>query len=140
MTLKVVNDANDVIDELSMDGGREMWTPQRWTKFQPRLERWMSIWEETGKRRGLSPDAGYLLGTPQAGVADIVTATLWGTMTEKFPTIGHLLDAKAPATAGLTRRVRTEPSMVNLIAVSHEQFGDGYCGGEIEKSMRHVIK
>ena len=140
MTLKVVNDANDVIDELSQDGGREMWNAASWKKFQPRLGRWMSIWEETGRRHGLSADDGYLLGGTKAGVADIVTATLWGTVADRFPVIGRVLSDKAPAVAGLTRRLMAEPSLANLAAVSRTQFGDSYCGGEIEKSMKRVIK
>ncbi len=140
MTLKVVNDANDVIDELTLDGGREMWSPQRWHEFRPRLGRWMSIWEETGKRHGLTARAGFLLGGTKAGVADLVTATLWGTMVEKLPVIGGLLDEKAPACAGLVKRVLAEPAMVNLVAVSRERFGDSYCGGEVEKSMKRAIR
>jgi glutathione S-transferase len=140
LSLKVVNDANDVIDELSLDGGKQMWSPQRWQEFQPRLERWMAIWEETGRRHGLTTEAGHLLGGARPGVADIVTATLWGTLAEKFPAIGRILDKQAPAVAGLTRRLMAEPALANLAAVSREQFGDSYCGGEIEKSMRRVIR
>ena len=55
LSLKVVNDANDVIDELSLDGGKQMWSTQRWREFLPRLKRWMAIWEETGRRHGLTP-------------------------------------------------------------------------------------
>ena len=51
MTLKLVADANDVIDEITLDGGRQMWTPARWRAFVPRLKRWMSFWEETGASR-----------------------------------------------------------------------------------------
>ena len=84
LTLKVVNDANDVIDELSLDGGKQMWSPQRWQDYQPRLKRWMAIWEETGRRHGLTAAAGHLLGDPKTGVVDIVTATLWGTLAERL--------------------------------------------------------
>ena len=140
LSLKVVNDANDVIDELTLDGGREMWSAQRWKAFKPRLGRWMAIWEETGRRHGLTAERGTLLGTDQPGVADIVTATLWGTMIEKLPVIGELLADKAPATAGLVRRLMAEPALFNLAAVSRERFGDAYCGGEIEKSMRRAIR
>ena len=138
LSIKVVNDANDLIDELSIDGGKQMWTPARWKEYQARLHRWMAIWEETGRRHGLTAGAGHLLGG-KAGVADIVTATLWGTVAERFPTIGDLLDARAPAVAGLTRRLMAEPALANLAMVSREQFGDSYCGGEIEKSMKRVI-
>ena len=137
-TLKVVNDANDVIDELTIDGGKQMWTPQRWKEFVPRLERWMEIFEDTGRRHALAADSGFLLGSPRAGVADIVTATLWSTAGDHFPTIARLLDRKAPRVAGLTRRLAAEPALANLARVSREQFGDAYCGGEIEKSLRRV--
>ena len=62
MTMKIVNDANDVIDEITLDGGRQMWTKNRWQDFVPRLKKWMSLWEETGRRNGLKADSGFLLG------------------------------------------------------------------------------
>ena len=74
MTMKIVNDANDVIDEITLDGGRLMWTKKRWREFVPRLEKWMSLWEETGRRHGLMADAGFLLGGESPGIADVVTA------------------------------------------------------------------
>ena len=37
LTMKIVNDANDVIDDITLDGGREMWTEKRWDAFVPRL-------------------------------------------------------------------------------------------------------
>ena len=139
LSLKVVNDCNDVIDELTIDGGKQMWTPRRWKEFLPRLERWMAIFEETGRRHDLEADAGFLLGGPRPGVADIVTATLWSTAGDRFPAIAKLLAREAPAVAGLVRRLAAEPSLANLARVSREQFGDAWCGGEIEKSLRRVI-
>jgi len=138
LAIKVVNDCNDVIDELTIDGGRQMWTPARWKAFQPRLKRWMAIFEETGRRHGLSAEAGFLLGGERATVADIAAATLWGTVADRFPSIGRLLAAQSPAVAGLTRRLCAEPALANLAKVSREQFGDGYCGGQIERSLRRV--
>jgi glutathione S-transferase len=38
LTMKIVNDANDVIDEITLDGGRQMWTERRWHDFVPRLK------------------------------------------------------------------------------------------------------
>src|SRR5579863_4715844 len=105
LTVKIVNDANDVIDEITLDGGREMWTQKRWQDFVPRLKKWMSIWEETGRRHGLKADCGLLLGGEAPGVADVVTATLWSTMTDRFRKIAAVLEEAAPMTAALTRRV-----------------------------------
>lgn len=139
MTLKIVNDANDVIDEITLDGGREMWTAAKWREFVPRLQRWMSFWETIGARHGLAADRGFLLGTRKPGVADIVTATLWTTMGDRFPPIAAMLDAAAPRTAGLCRRVSATPALAALAARSRKLYGDAYCGGEIEKSLRKVV-
>ncbi|MEP9355272.1 glutathione S-transferase [Xanthobacter sp. KR7-65] len=139
MTVKVVTDANDVIDELTLDGGRQMWTKARWRDFGPRLEQWMAIFEAVGERHGLAEDKGHLLGTAKPGVADIVTATLWSTMGERFAAIQDKLDTTAPRTAALTRRMQKIPALAKLRDKTFEQYGDAYCGGQIEKSLRQVI-
>lgn len=139
LTMKTVNDANDVIDELTLDGGREMWTRIKWKKFVPRLEKWMSIWEETGCRHSLTGEAGFLLGGEVPGIADIVTATLWSTMTDRFQTIRVILEETAPMTAALSRRVSDLPSMAKLAAKAKREYGDVYCGGQIEASLRKVL-
>ena len=139
MTMKIVNDANDVIDEITQDGGREMWTKKRWQDFVPRLEKWMSFWEETGRRHGLKADSGFLLGGEAHGIADVVTATLWSTMTERFPKIEAMLESTAPMTAALVRRVAALPPLKKLAARTRRDFGNAYCGGRIEASLRKVL-
>jgi glutathione S-transferase len=139
MTLKIVCDANDVIDDITLDGGRLMWTPARWKDFTPRLKRWMSFWDEIGRRHGLSSDAGYLLGGDEPGVADVVTATLWSTMADRFPVFGEMLEEAAPMTAALTRRVAALPALAKLAADTKAAYGEVYCGGQIEASLRRVL-
>jgi glutathione S-transferase len=139
MTMKVVNDANDVIDDITLDGGRLMWTKPRWQDFAPRLKKWMSLWEETGRRHGLKAGSGFLLGGEAPGIADIVTATLWSTMADRFPAIGAMLDEAAPMTAALTRRIAGLPPLASLSARARQDYGDAYCGGQIEASLRKVL-
>lgn len=139
MTMKVVTDANDVIDEITLEGGRDMWSEKRWQEFIPRLERWMSVWEETGRRHGLTRDSGFLLGGDAPGIVDIVTATLWSTMAERFSKIEAVLEKAAPLTAALTRRVSDLPALVKLAAKARKDYGDAYAGGEIGDSMRKVL-
>lgn len=139
LAIKVVNDANDVIDELTLDGGRQMWTDQRWADFVPRLKKWMALWEELGRRHGLKADAGFLLGGPAADVADIVTATLWSTMAERFPSIGAMLDETAPQVAGLVRRMAAQPALAALAREARRDYGDRYSGGQIEQSLRRAL-
>ena len=139
LTMKIVCDANDVIDEITLDGGRLMWTPERWRAFEPRLRRWMSFWEETGRRRGLTADAGFLLGGDAPGIADVVTAVLWSTLAERFPRIAAMLDEAAPVTAALVRRVIGLPPLRALAEKARADYGDTYCGGQIEASLRKVL-
>ncbi len=139
MTMKIVNDANDVIDEITLDGGREMWTKKKWRDFVPRLKKWMSFWEETGGRHGLKADSGFLLGDDKPGIADVVTATLWSTMAERFDTIAAMLEERAPMTAALTQRIADLPPLKKLAAKARRDYGAAYCGGQIEASLRKVL-
>src|SRR5690348_10468763 len=47
LAMKIVLDANDIIDEITIDGGKQMWTAKRWDEFVPRLQKWMRIFEDT---------------------------------------------------------------------------------------------
>jgi glutathione S-transferase len=140
LTLKLVCDANDVIDEMTQDGGKQMWTDKRWKDFTPRLKKWMSLFEEIGTRHGLKAGSGFILGGGKPGIADVVTATLWSTMIERFPEIGTMLKSAAPRIAGLTTRVAALPPLAKLAAKAKEDYGETWCGGEIEKSLRKVLK
>ena len=139
LTLKIVMDANDIIDDLTLDGGRLMWTPARWEGFAPRLETWMTFGEEIGRRHGLTLKGGTLLGEAAPGVADIVTATLWGTMIDRLPALRKMFVKAAPMTAALTQRVEALPAMAALAARSKAEYGEVYCGGRIEASLRKVL-
>jgi glutathione S-transferase len=139
LTMKIVCDANDLLDEITLDGGRLMWTAKRWRDFVPRLKKWMSLWEETGRRHGLKAKSGFLLGSDTPGIADIVTATLWSTMTERFSAVAAIFGETAPLTAGLTQRVTHLPPLAKLAAKSRRDYGGAYCGGQIEASLRKVL-
>lgn len=139
LTMKIVCDANDVIDEITLQGGMQMWTEKRWEEFVPRLKKWMSFWEENGRRHGLKADSGFLLGGDTPGIADIVTATLWSTMTDRFKKIGTILKRTAPLTAALSQRIAALPPLADLAAKAREDYGDFYCSGKIEVSLRKVL-
>jgi glutathione S-transferase len=140
LSMKIVNDANDVIDEITLDGGREMWARERWGDFVPRLKTWMALWEETGRRHGLEADSGFLLGGDTPGIADIVTATLWSTMADRFDAIEAILKETGPMTMALTRRIAELPQMAKLAETARKKYGDAYCGGQIEASLRKVLE
>ncbi|GAB5463140.1 glutathione S-transferase [Hoeflea alexandrii] len=139
MNHKVVADANDVFYEMTRYNGTQMWTEETWDAFLPRLQRWMEIFEETGQRHGLTARSGFILGTEAPCLADLVTATLWGTLTTKLAPLRPMLDTHAPAIAGLCDRIAALPSQVELRKTSDAAFGDDWCGGQIEASLRSVV-
>ena len=139
MTSKIVNDANDVIDEITLNGGDHMWTQKRWEAFMPRLAKWMSLWEDTGRRYGLEKDTGFILGGHTPGVADVITATLWTTMTERFSKVRDLLEKNAPMTAALCQRISALPPLTKLSETARGDFGQSYAGGQIGVSMDKIL-
>ena len=139
LCLKLVCDANDVLYEMTRYNGAQMWTDAAWSEFQPRLHRWMGIFEETGRRNGLTKDSGFMLGAESPGLADLVTATLWGTMTARMPSLLPVLDEYGPSIAGLCDRIAALPSQAALRDSSDVLYGDAWCGGQIEASLRAVL-
>jgi glutathione S-transferase len=139
MTMKIVNDANDVIDEITLNGGDHMWTEARWTTYRSRLAKWMSIWEDTGRRYGLDRNSGYILGGQAPGIADVITATLWTTMAERFSKVRELFEETAPMTAALSERISSLEPIRDLSKKSQQDYGDAYAGGQIGESMAKVL-
>ncbi|MEM8590055.1 MAG: glutathione S-transferase [Pseudomonadota bacterium] len=139
LTDKIVADANDVLYEMTLHNGAQMWTQAAWDAYRPRLGRWMAIFEAHGRRHGLTVDGGHMLGTDAPGIADLVTAILWGVMTAKLPALRPMLDTTAPAIAALTDRIARLPEQQALRARSDRDYGDEWCSGEIEASLRAVL-
>ena len=139
LTAKVVADANDVLNEMTLHNGAQMWTQEAWNAYLPRLGRWMEIFEATGHRHGLTAEKGNLLGTEAPGVADLATHILWGTMTAKLPSLRATLDTTAPTIAGLSDRIAGLAEQVQLRRRSDAEYGDEWCSGQIEASLRAVL-
>lgn len=139
LTTKVVNDANDFIDELTLNGGRDMWDAERWEKSVPRIQKWMRLWEDLGTRHGLTETGGYLLGGSAPGIADVVTATLWTTITDRFSKLDTLLAQTAPNIYALSQRVSQLPPLAELAEKARQDYGEGYAGGQIGASMQKFL-
>jgi glutathione S-transferase len=54
--------------------------------------------------------------------------------------LGAILDDEAPLTAALSRRVAAEPALAALAERAREEWGEAWCGGKIERSLRKVLK
>ncbi len=140
LTLKVIGDANDVLEDITRNGGARMWTKDEWGQFAvTRLERWMLIFEHLGRQHSMTPQGGHLLGTEEPSLADLVAGCLWFTMADKLPRIGALLEIKAPGVAALSHRMAKLPAIAALREDTDRRFGPVYCGGQIEASLRKVL-
>jgi glutathione S-transferase len=139
LAIKVIADANDVLCEMTLNNGAQMWTQESWNAYRTRLGRWMEIFEDTGRRHGLTAHAGYFLGTERPGLADLAVHILWGTMTAKLPSLRPMFDATAPGIAGLSDRIGALPEQIDLCARSDAVYGSDWCGGQIEAALRAVL-
>lgn len=138
--LKVTMDCNDVIDEMTRQGGLVMWDEESWAGYQSdRLPRWLALFETTGCGYGMSADTGYLLGTATPSIADLAVTVCWGTMVDRLPPLRAILEDTAPVLAGLIRRIEALPDQAALIERTKERFGTSWCGGKIEASLRGVL-
>ena len=99
----------------------------------------VTAWKSRANTRQLLGDYAAFAGwSYQQHLMEEFGTTLWSTVADRFDPIARMLDAAAPAVAGLSRRLAATPALANLAAVSREQFGDAYCGGQIERSLRRV--
>jgi glutathione S-transferase len=60
-------------------------------------------------------------------------------MTDRLPSLRPVLDETAPAVAALSDRIAALPEQADLRARSDAEYGDAWCGGQIEESLRAVL-
>lgn len=126
--LKVFCDAMDVMDELTCNCGQEMWTRDAWSDFTAhRWPRWGAVFERGAV--GLNADA--------PGLADYASAALWSAVTYAFP---NLALPAIPNTLAQAQAVAARPAIAALLAEQRSHWGNTYCGGQIEASLREMIE
>lgn len=140
MTHKILGDCTDVLQATTLNCGAAMWTQDGWGDFaRDRFPRWLQVFEDLGRRHGLTADAGTLLGTPEPGVADLACAALWVTMIDKLARLEGIVTRHAPNVLALSRRVAAEPAIAELRSDQTARWGDIWCAGQIEASLRSVL-
>lgn len=140
LCLKLLLDSNDVLADITNWNGTTMWEHPSWREFREnRLKRWLQVFEQTGQRFGLNSTSEYMLGGEQISVADIATCALWGTMIRCLPELGTDCQKHAPNLFELCQRIKSRPSIQNLIERQRQSYGNLYCGGQIEKSIRSML-
>jgi glutathione S-transferase len=131
--MKILMDCNDVLMEICRYNGSAMWEREQWIEFRSqRLPRWLDIFEESLKR-------GFL-GKDQVSFADIGVFALFGNMTRCLPELEADVRKRAPGIRALCQRIGSEPSLASYVADEEQKYGKLYCGGQIEQSIREMLK
>jgi glutathione S-transferase len=60
-------------------------------------------------------------------------------MGDRFRKIETMLKKSAPMTADLTQRIAGLPALAKLAKKAKKDYGEAYCGGQIEASLRKVL-
>ena len=139
-TIKLICDANDVLDSVTCFGGAAMWDGQSWAEQgHPRLIRWLKIFELTATQSGVSRQGGCFSGASAPDLRDIVSAALWHTMVTRLPPLRATRDTYAPVIAAHADRIAALPALAAFDSAEMQRLPDVYCGGMIEDSLRHAL-
>jgi glutathione S-transferase len=91
----------------------------------------MAIFEESLNRG--------VIGGGSATFADIGTFALFGNMIRCLPELESDLLTHAPGVHALCQKIGAQPSLAKYIADEAQRYGNLYCGGQIEESIRKML-
>lgn len=130
---KVLMDCNDLLMEICRYNGSIMWTYDEWRTFRStRLVRWMQIFSESLKRN--------YVGKEKTTFADIAVFALFGNMIRCLPALENDLLQHAPDVHEFCQHIGSNESLATHVADQAARYGDLYCGGQIEQSIRKMIQ
>lgn len=133
MAMKILMDCNDLLMEICRYNGSTMWQREDWTEFRSRrFPHWLAIFEESLHR-------GHF-GGGEASYADIAVFALFGNMMRCLPDLEADIRDHAPGVHAHCNRIGLQPSLASQVALDEEAYGDLYCGGQIEASIREMLE
>lgn len=132
MCTKVLMDCNDVLMEICCYNGSSMWQRENWINFRTeRFPKWLRLFEESLNR-------GFI-GREQVTFADIAVFALFGNMMRCLTELEVDIRHHAPNIYALCKKIGSQPSLKKKVESEAEQFGQTYCGGQIEESIRKML-
>ncbi len=126
---KAIGDAIDVLSEITRSNGSQMWDKNSWDRFySERLPMWLSVFEH-------SLDQNAVLSA-----VDVVHHALWATIERCLPGMQPIVRKHAPVVLNRCDQVGLNPGIRKLVGSQQEMWGRLYCGGQIEESIRTMLK
>ena len=133
MNMKVLMDCNDLLMEICRYNGSMMWQREDWLLFRSeRLPRWISVFEESLARG--------TIGREHPSFADIGTFALFGNMLRCLPQLEADLRRHGPQVYEHCQRIGAKTSLAQYVAEDEARYGQLYCGGQIEESIREMLE
>ena len=132
-SMKVLMDCNDVLMEICRYNGSTMWQRDEWVEFRSqRLPHWLALFEEALNR-------GHV-GVDTVSFADIGVYALFGNMTRCLPDLEPDLRKGAPGIYTHCQTLGSQESLARFVEQQEHTYGQLYCGGQIEKSIREMLE
>lgn len=133
---RVLGDVTDLLADITRNNGHQLWDKDAWREFlDSRLPRWAQICE-----RHLT-ELGTAIATDgqSPNAVDLSIWATWGNFYEHFPALNSWFEEFAPGIIEHHRLLPSCPHLHDWWARTHEHYGDIYCGGQIEASLREMM-
>lgn len=141
LCLKLLLDSNDVLADITNLNGTVMWEYSTWQAFrQNRLKRWLQLFEQTRQQFGPNSTHASLGGGEQLSLGDLVIYALWGTMIRCLPDLRFDCQQHAPGIVHRCQQLEGRRKIQKFVQGQVERYGDLYCGGHIEASIRTMLE
>ena len=132
--VKVVADMNDILCEVTRNNGQTMWQQEEWQSFlKQRLPRWAEISVQNAQ------NYGALLDTKEPNAVDLIQWAIWGSLERAFPQLQPWFEDQAPQITELLKQRAKAPRVVQFFKDEADLYGQDYCGGLIEESLRSMM-
>ena len=132
----VLGDVTDVLADITRNNGHQLWDVEAWRAFlDTRLPRWAQISAQHLTELGTAKETDG----QRPNAVDISIWATWGNLYEHFPALNPWFEEFAPALVEHHRLLPSCPHLHHWWAQTREQYGDIYCGGQIEASLRKMM-
>ncbi len=132
--MKVRGDMNDILCEVTRNNGQMMWEVAAWKEFlRHRLPRWAEISVVNAERYGKMAHSG------QPNAVDLMQWAIWGSLQRAFPSLQPWFKKYAAGVLDLLDERERVPPVQRFFEQEQAEFGQHYCGGMIEKSLRQML-
>ena len=136
-TLRIINDALDILLEITRSHGALMWDDESWEAFiTTRLPAWLAIHERWQTEQTQS--SPYAHGRQNIGLSDLVLTALWHTMAEKLSNMRQIIESHAPTVMAHTNSIAETPE-IKAVRKDWEGSSILYCAGQIEASILEML-